>query len=525
MKKYSFLICMACVLMSCGDSFLTMYPTSSQGADEYYTTKEQIFKSLVGAYDPLQWTDFYGGYNQLQFMSDLRSDDIFVGGDIGSYNFFHQMEHFNMHAIDAPVSLWECLYIGVNRANTVIQYMPNIIDIEDAERNRYLAEAYFLRAWYYHWLWKFWGNIPYYEEVLTAPYMAKQLPADEVYAHIIADLDNACYLSESGEYHLPKTVNSAEYGRVTIYAAQMLRARVVMFQNDEARYETVYKDMKRMSMLPTFALKNEFGDMWKDEYEFITDPTYNKTESIWEINHISANGSWSWPQGGEGTVYPKFIGINGLEGDPEFQAGWGFAPVRKELFELYEEDDIRRDGGIIDVEQRITDMAAEGISLTYSERADHTGYFNKKYAPRKGYNDISYDVELNFNNNIRVFRFAETLLNYAELALILGKQGEAQQQLDKVRARAFAMTTEEYTASAHYRVVSIDYIMEERRLEFALEGMRFWDLLRTGNTAVLTETNNVFSRTWNDNYRYLPIPTTEIDRTEGEYKLKQNTGY
>ena len=286
-----------------------------------------------------------------------------------------------------------------------------------------------------------------------------------------------------------------------------------------------------------FMLCEDYNRIWLGDYEFVTNPeSMNKSESIWEINHRSESGSWSWPQGGEGTIYPKFIGINGLDGDPEFADGWGFGPVRKQAWLLYDDKDQRRDGGIIDIaarKQMLQDSL--GITITWAERANHTGYYDKKYTARKGYNDCPYDPELNFNNNIRVFRYSECLLNLAEVSLRKGWLNVAQTNLNLVRKRAFP--EEDYNAgSLHYLTVSMEAIMQERRLEFLGEGHRFWDLVRWSHAtdvtpcnidAILSETDEIgnYSRTWNDNWKYLPIPALEIDRTEGSHKLKQNPGY
>ena len=91
----------------------------------------------------------------------------------------------------------------------------------------------------------------------------------------------------------------------------------------------------------------------------------NKSESIWEINHRSEGGSWSWPQGGQGTIFPKFIGINGLDGDPEYQDGWGFGPIRKAAYLLYDAEDQRRDASIIDIVAR-KQMLQDSLGITIS---------------------------------------------------------------------------------------------------------------------------------------------------------------
>ncbi|HOL01152.1 MAG TPA: RagB/SusD family nutrient uptake outer membrane protein, partial [Paludibacteraceae bacterium] len=130
------------------------------------------------------------------------------------------------------------------------------------------------------------------------------------------------------------------------------------------------------------------------------------------------------------------------------------------------------------------------------------------------------DVDLNYCNNLRIFRYAETLLNYAELVVMHGqseKQGVvAQDCLDKIRQRAGvgSITANEVN------------IKSERRKEFLGEGMRFWDLVRWDDApTVLTETDNEHNsvRTFQDWMKYLPIPQSEIDKTKNtEFELVQN---
>ena len=89
--------------------------------------------------------------------------------------------------------------------------------------------------------------------------------------------------------------------------------------------------------------------------------------------------------------------------------------------------------------------------------------------------------------------------------------------MDQIRQRAGLTSIPATTAN----------IKLERRREFLGEGMRFWDIVRWGDTNLLTENKPAFStvRTWAAYKKYLPIPQSEIEKTEGEFKLKQNTGY
>ena len=162
---------------------------------------------------------------------------------------------------------------------------------------------------------------------------------------------------------------------------------------------------------------------------------------------------------------------------------------------MFEEGDTRRDATIFDFRDKINWSTA---------RWQATGLFLNKYIARKGGNHgYAADPNCNYGNNQRVYRYSETLLNAAELAVRLGQSG--QEYLDQVRSRAGVETID----------CNLENILQERRLEFVGEGKRYWDLVRTGNAAkVLTAANHEWrSNNWTESKKYWPIPQSEIDRS------------
>ncbi|MDA3821182.1 MAG: RagB/SusD family nutrient uptake outer membrane protein, partial [Bacteroidales bacterium] len=446
-------------------------------------------------------------YNSIVLMSDLRSDDIFKGGgDAGDQAQLYRLSQLDPSARELPGGLWNIYYSGLSRANNAIIATENAVGVSEEDVARLSAEGRFLRAYYVHWLWKFWGNIPYFEEDLDEPYMATQYTADEIYAQIIEDLDYAI----KGE-KLPMSVGATEKGRATRAAAMMLKARVVMYQNDDSRYGEVLADMAQI-IESGFTLTPDYAEIWSRGGEF-------NEESIFEVNHLPQGKDWGAAWQGYGTNLPAFIspnelsGVDLLSGSEEYKGGWGFGPVRPGIPSVFEEGDERLAASVNQFE--------EG---TYTPRFQNTGYFMAKYAAREDYNEAPYTVDLNYENNVRIFRFAETLLNAAE---VMGMHGvapvgglSAQGLLDQVRERALNDAFVSIPATA-------ENIKLERRRDFLGEGMRFWDLVRWGDANVLSESIDDYSsvRTWEDYKKYLPIPQSEIDRTFGEFKLEQNAGY
>ncbi|MDL2221925.1 RagB/SusD family nutrient uptake outer membrane protein [Parabacteroides sp. OttesenSCG-928-N08] len=510
MKKNIFIYlaigAMSLGMVSCGEDFLTVGSSEKLEAGAPATV-QAIEQSLASAYQILLFDSYANGnYNSITLLGDLRSDDLFKGGgDANDQASLYFLSQFANTPSDVPAGWWSIYFTGLSRTNGVILSCENAVDGTEEEINRLAAEAHTLRAYYVHLLWKFWGNIPYYEGDLPDPYFALQYTADEVYKEIMEDLDFALDGNK-----LPTTYNATTYGRVTKPTAQMLRARVAMYQNDQSRYNQVLADMVEIINNPAYYLMEDFDGIFLSTGEFCP-------ESIFEVNHLPEGKDWSSSWGGYGTNLPAFISPNSFT-DPsgEFIGGWGFGPVRKEAYEMYAAADQRRDASINDWR-----------NADYAHRFQNTGFFMRKYAARPECNVVIAGAkDLNFDNNLRIFRLSEAYLNAAELvvggASASGAQS-AQYYLDAVRKRAFGGSFEQYKVTA-----TLDNIKKERRLEFLGEGLRYWDLVRWGDAAkVLTENLPEYSsnRTWDPTKsKYVPIPQDEIDKTKGygEFELKQN---
>lgn len=503
MKRYRHiaagLIATAFLATGCSDSFLEVTSPTQEFIDTYYTTDAHIQEAVVAAYDPLHWTDWgMNEYNPVTLMSDIMADDLWIGGQDRTDNqAWHLMMNFEAIPTNVIKGLWSVAYSGVKRSNDVLTYLEWAGEnVKEENRAYYTAQVLTLRALYYNWLWKFWGNIPYYDVNLTAPYLAEQLPADQVYEKIIADLDNVISMDV-----LPMRETSENYGRVTKAMAYMLYAEVIMYQNDESRYGKALQYMQEIINSGEYDLVDDYAGIFKESGE------WNK-ESIFEVNYTDDNAvrSWSAPLTAGGTVLPTLISPHTWpDGTDGHDQGWGFCPVRLETYERYANNDTRRDA---------TCWNAGALGVDYNKRYQDTGLFLEKYAALTGNNkDQKADAQLNWNNNLRIYRFSETLLNAAELIARGAGSGDAKLYLNKVRKRAGLVTELEPT---------IDNIIEERHLEFVGEGKRYWDLIRTGkaSSVLVPDEYGYRTNTWTENKKYLPIPQSEIDAAQGT--LTQN---
>jgi hypothetical protein len=229
MKNYRLLFIITAVLIgmlsvtSCSDDFLTASSTEKLESGGP-ATEGSILSNLASAYQILLFDSYANyNYNAVLLMSDLRSDDLYKGGgSAGDQEQLYKLSQFTSTAASTLDGLWSIYFTGLARCNNVIISCDNAVGVKEQKLEQFKAEAHFLRAYYVHLLWKFWGNVPYFEKPLSdPPYMAKQLPADSIYDKIMKDVDYACV-----EGRLPMKTTGNDLGRVSRAAALMLRARV-----------------------------------------------------------------------------------------------------------------------------------------------------------------------------------------------------------------------------------------------------------------------------------------------------------
>ena len=534
MKKFTLYSFAALALMlgtaSCGDDFLSVEPSSSLPIDGYYTTESRMMESAVAAYDPMQWYDYFGGWAPLSLVWDAMADDMYVGGgNTSDQSQIHLISQYKSDPRNNIDGAWTTSYSGINRSIRLIDNAKDS-DLSDDKKALFIAEGRAMRAWYYLVLWKTWGNIPFYEENLTSlPYLADQLTVDQVYEKVVVDLESVL-----DSEVLPMKQPDEWAGRMTQAAASMIYADYVMYQKDQSRYGKALGYMKAIINSHKYDLVKNYNDLYAFDKEW-------NEEIIFDVNYIAKGGKRTWGDANftGGTVYPEMIGIDGLtiecaEGHtPEFTSGWGFGSVSKEVYDAFEDNDRRRDVAILNLDKYARAKFAEGDTVTYGGRYQNTGYFLRKYLPRPGDTEGSVgDAGLNHDENLHLYRYAETLLNAAELALATG-DGLAQDYFDLVRERAGVASIP----------VTVDNIINERRLEFVGEGKRYFDLVRSGKAAtVLKAGAGVVLRTkrtynfdknqwegentwggqaipervdWTENKKYIPIPQSEIEAAQG----------
>lgn len=176
---------------ACSDSFLEVENPSGEPLEEYYTTDAHIQEALYAAYDPTHWPDWgLGQYNALNIDAEVMGDNFWVGGaNKGDMATWHKLFNFEANENETFSSLWTVDYSGIKRCNDVLKYIPWGTDVTPENAKSYEMQARALRVYYYNNLWHYFGNIPFYLTNLEGNYIAPQLPADEVYAELIRELE------------------------------------------------------------------------------------------------------------------------------------------------------------------------------------------------------------------------------------------------------------------------------------------------------------------------------------------------
>jgi len=490
MKKYNiqltFLSLLAAVLMvACGDDFVEVEPIN-ENSEDFFNSEEDYQDALVGAYDLLQAT-----YLNVM-VGEIASDNTLAGGESATDTpGIQEIDNMTHTPVNQQLrDIWGWMFAGVNRANYILEFQDKI---DFSGKDQIIAQARFLRAYYYFELVKWFGDVPLAVDqrlLFGDQFNVDRTPRAEVYAQIEQDL---IFAAET----LPAT--QAEEGSITSGAARALLGKAYLYQD---KFTEAANALDQVIAGP-YDLVDDYSTIFELEGE-------NNIESVFEVQYTDKEGAgFGCLQCSEGNVAVGFNGIRNYSG-PLFDSGFSFNVPVQEAYDAFEPGDSRRDIAILNIEEF---AAANGA--TYNEGHEHTGFYNRKYIARKGDANLG-DANLTNPNNYRSIRFADVLLMAAEAHNRKANPNDAlaRQYLNRVRRRAFGDTDHDIAASG---ATLTDFIYDERRLELVGEGHRFFDLVRTGRAA-----QNIPGFTPNKNELF-PIPTIEIQLAGNRWE--QNQGY
>lgn len=535
MKKIVYILMFGAglTLTSCMDDFLAVEPMTNVLDNNFYKTPADAEMALIGCYDGYQRTSSNGNL-AFYVVSEVLSDNTFGGTGFTDGRGYQLLDRFDKGQSLSDNNLfngtWADYYAAIFRCNTLLTRIDGIdFDGDDVAKNRIIGETRFLRALCYFDLVRLFERVP----LLTVPTDANLPQADpaDTYKLIAEDLVFAGANIPANAY--PKANAAQNDGRVTSYAAKALLARVYLFYTgyygaDDlgVTQAEVLAGLEDVIASNEFGLVSEFKSLWPAaSYVAAAENTLDRSAYAGEgnIETVFAQkfaATQDYNGNVDGNRWLVMMGMRNTNASP-YGKGWGACTVNPRLVSEFSNDDDRKTASIIDIE-------GEGIDdFDIEDQREYTGYSNKKYSPTAlpdGTSNTggSNDFQISQDQDFVVIRYADVLLMAAELG-----SPNAQSYYDDVRERA-GLTS---------RTATEANILEERKFEFAFEGLRYWDLLRQGlNTAATTiaQTENVLSGNVADQVvitsgnitatrGFMQIPNTQITLSKGV--LTQNPGW
>lgn len=530
MKKYILGLSLATAMtfsMSSCSNFLEEPILGQQDMANYFTTEDECAKQVTGCYQSLAYDDWWQVY-KFYGAADMCTDDEWMGNTTQDPGDYLHLAHYTGNTIQAGnacQNFWQYRYKGILQCNIAINKIPNVTFNDESLKNRYIAEAKFLRAFQYFDLVKNFGGVPLVMDLLMPTEIdgVTRATASDTYAQIEKDLTEAIpNLPKRSEY------SSSDMGRVTKGAAQGLLAKVYLYQNKNSEAETMLKEVINSG---EYKLLDDFGNVWSMDYN-------NSVESLFEIQ---TNSDISYNLG------ERFSVVVGSRDD----SGWSWGLPTSNLEKAFTDagDSIRLIWTIMHHNQTYVPndntWSADNPYIISPSKHKSARCNMKLYIP-VAKRPSPYDAP-HIPLNYRLLRYADILLMYAEVENNLGNDTEAQKALNQVRNRVkLANVTATGTKLR-------DAIRTERRLELALEDNRLYDLRRwkddngkyaiqnvMGANGTFVKYNTVEStdqyETSNQNeasnkgYNFVdgrdelfPIPNSEIVLSNGT--IEQNPGY
>jgi hypothetical protein len=534
---------------------------------------------VTAAYAGIGNDDMIGPMTSMWVYGSVRSDDAYKGGggvsDVEPFNFYEQ---YNLTQPDQswlaglPFT-WENFYSAISRANTALRTLNELTDDEYPLRKVRIAEARFLRAHSHFMLKVLFNRIPYITEDLTNDEIKQvsnqDLTSDQLWNKIGEDF-------QYGIDNLP--ANQPEIGRANKLSAAAYLAKLRLYQAYEqgdnhqvtkintARLQEVVTLTEMVISSGKYNLQPDFGENFLDGFD-------NGPESVFAIQFSISDGTTA------GRL--NFVtGLNYPHGAPQYGC-CGFHQPSHNLVNAFATDasGLPKFNTFNDVTLSATDLTPTGVTVDpridhsvgidghpYKYRNEPAYIFSNSWVRDAGVYGFFQSMKeqqaadcscykkqgpfMGVSKNIDIIRYADVLLMQAEAYIELGQQDKAMPLINRVRERASVSTERTKlangTSPSNYKISLYDgsnlpwsqenarqALRWERRLEFALESPRFFDLVRWGiaeptlNAYLAKEkTRKGFlagAKFTAGRDEYYPIPQREIDFTKGLYK--QNPGY
>jgi len=416
-------------------------------------------------------------------------------------------------------SFWQDCYIGINRANQVLDNVPNIT-MDETLKSQYIAEAKFMRAFFYYYLAEYWGNVPLQLHTSIPEDVPPTATRDQVWAQIEQDLADATSA-------LPKSYDNANIGRATRGAAYALLGKAYMQQHKYQEAADAFNWLVEGEGKSLYGLTSNYRSNFVEpsenniesvfEFQYAANPTDNHDDDTYDPDNLNY-----------GTSIPPFFApapIGFTDGQARRWIVWEFLKEKT----INDERDPRLAASFL---YDSTDVRGPEYTIAYGRpwtqldlSSDPSVLHNntREVCFRKFLNDSTMNGEVfHSGNNYRYIRYADVLLLYAEALNESGQTAQAYQYVDRVRARA-GLPALSAAMPGLGKEAFLAQLKHERITELSGEGHRWEDLERWGDLGPqLASRDEGFSNFTVGKDELLPIPQQDADVNPN---LEQNPGW
>lgn len=461
---------------SCKD-YMTEIEPGTVLLEDFFISTDAAVQNVTGCYTPLMW-EYNRTYCPEWFIGDIASDDALKGGgsttdmaDIYDVENWRTTDQ-NTFALD----FYQAQFQGVGRCNLALEYINKMeIGIDEAftqdMKDRLLGEVHYLRAYYYFRLVRLFAGVPLSLDVLRSSddWNMPRASVDAIFTQILSDLEQA-----NAKLWLKSEYPEADMGRATKGAAQAMLMKTNLYM--ASPYWQKHGLSKTAAQC--YADAKAWGDSIINSGEYDLCPNYednftcageNGIESVFEIQYAEV----AWGDYGEGFGFTagSFTQILVRSRNSVIGGGWGFNHPTQNLYNEFEAGDIRRDVAILIPDTSINEdyqTITEEIYLGNIMLNNKYGMYRDPSDIGGGYGKWSLHASRGPLNNKQI-RYADVLLMYAEACLETGDAGTALTYINKVRSRV---------GLPNAPVADNATLRHERRCELAMEGHRWFDLVR-----------------------------------------------
>ena len=513
MKKIFSIIALAVVVLSSCKKDLNQIPISTATTSTFYQQPSDFIQGTNAVYNALR------GYpDRLCYLSEIRSDNIYgvtvAGRDWDPINNFSTGIAPNVYVEEA----WSANFNGIFRANTILQQIAkNSAYVGSAAlATRLTAEARFLRAFFYFDLVKYFGKVP----VIDHPVVASEAvtinrnSVAEVYTFIIADLQFAIANLPANYSGAFPSYSGPDVGRATKYAAEALLAKVYITRSGPNygidgpgmglnEWNLALPLLQDIIGSGLFVFNANYANIFAYTNQSPGITTGNR-EAVFDVMYISGQNpvlgaTFTWQLAPQN--YFNSLGTNSL-----LNGSLEIIPVSNNMMSMYAAADVRKAASVYTA------------GYTYLGSTELRPFFKKWLDVTKAPTTSRFDWAENFI----AIRYTDVLMLKAECILhgAPGTQGDVDAIVNQVRTRAGLTTLTN---------VTLDQLLAERRLEFANEGQRWFDLQRSGNLITIMNAWKAADDVGNKvntvvaNFVIYPVPQSQMDAAPGLYT--QNLGY